>query len=346
MDGDLDIEATVNDIGDSLFGESNLAGEGDKGELSSTPTPAPMATPSPAPEPSETPEDKTGEQKPASTALAQPTPTGLTVPKTWRAEAAATWAQIPPAAQAEIAKREQEIFDGIEGLKPDANIGKAVKQVMQPYEHIMAQYGINPINQISSLMQSHYTLAFGTQEQKVELIQRIVKDYGIDISAGKGSEESSEDGYVDPQVKALRNELIAVQSKLQSYDAQRNNEIVERLQAQVVEFAQRSDVPYLKEVHPIMADLLSKGTAKDLMDAYTKACKLHPTISEKLIEERLKEKAEAEKRAAQERAEAARKTTSVRVRTEAKPGSAAASLGSMDDTLQETFANIQNRGKS
>ena len=77
---------------------------------------------------------------------------------------------------------------------------------------------------------------------------------------------------------------------------------------------------------------------------YDRAVWSNPAVRTKELS---RQQADAAKKAADEataKAEAARKSTAANVRTSAKSGSAAAPLGSMDDTLAETFAAIKARG--
>lgn len=266
---------------------------------------------------------------------------GVEPPKTWRKEAAATWAALPPEAKAEILKREEDIFKGIEAYKADAGFGKSIKTIMDPYLPIMRQYNIDPAVQVQNLMNAHYTLAMGSAEQKVALFQQLARDYKIDLA---GMQFGDEAPYIDPAVKNLQNELQAVKSQLSSAEQARLTETKQALEKQIDAFAQDPANAHFNEVANDMAVLLEKGICKTLPEAYERAIWMNPAVRAK---ELTRQQAEASKKAADEaaaRAAAARKATGANVRTSAKSGSAAAPLGSMDDTLNETLAAIKARG--
>lgn len=273
--------------------------------------------------------------------VTDPAAAALEPPKTWRKEAAATWAALPPEAKAEILKREEDIFKGIEAYKADAGFGKSLKGVMAPYMPILQQYNIDPVAQVQQLMNAHHTLALGSPQQKVALFQQLARDYQIDLGQLAPQGEAP---YIDPAVKDLQTELQAVKSQLSSAEQARLTEVRQGLEKQIDAFAQDPANAHFNDVANDMAVLLEKGVCKTLPEAYERAVWMNPAVRAKEV---ARQQAEASKKAADEaaaKAAAARKSTAANVRTSAKSGSAAAPLGSMDDTLAEALAAIKARG--
>ena len=263
-------------------------------------------------------------------------------PKTWRKEAAAVWGTLPAEARAEILKREEDVFRGIEAYKADAGFGKSLKGVMSPYMPILQEHGIDPVGQVQSLMHAHYTLASGTPQQKVELFQRLADDYQVDL--GQLSASAAERPYVDPAVAALQTDVRAVQSQLSAAERARQAEVRTNLEAQIEKFAADPANAHFQDVANDMAILLEKGVCKTLPEAYERAVWMNPAVRAKEI---ASQQAAASKKAQDEaaaRTAAARKAQAANVRTSAKNGSAAAPLGSIDDTLMESLAAIRSRG--
>lgn len=256
-------------------------------------------------------------------------------PKTWRPEAAAKFATLPPEVQQEVLKREEDMFRGLEGYKADANVGKAVNQILQPYMPMLQQAGLNPLQQVEGLMQAHYLLATGTPEQKQMLFQRLAQDYGVNLGY--------EQPYIDPQVQALQKQLSDLQSKLSGREQQEAAAARSQLQSQIDTFASDPAHPYFDEVANDIAGLLRSGAAKDLADAYEKAVWANPVTRAKeqgrlTAEADAKAKAEAATKATQ-----ARKATGANVSAKAKAASAAAPTGSIDDTLNAALTAIRSR---
>jgi hypothetical protein len=268
-------------------------------------------------------------------------PTSMEVPsapKTWRAEAAASWSSLPETVRAEILKREDDIFRGIEGYKSDAAFGKSLKGALDPFLPTLQKYGIDPARQISGLMSAHQTLALGSPDEKIALFQKLASDYGIDLGA-----VSAEAPFVDPAVQALRSELSTIKSQLSQAETAKAAAEAAEMQRSVTAFAADPAHPHFGEVASDMAVLLQKGVCADLKEAYEKAVWANPVTRAKEIS---RQQAEASKAAEAEKAKriaAARSASAANVRTRAKQGSDTTPTGSIDDTLEAAYASIVSR---
>lgn len=334
---DFNVEAAVSDIGAGLgFGDDStgddaadpagLAGGGD-GEL---------ALGGVAESAAETPAAEGEGAAPPGDPAATVSPTA-TAPRTWRPEAAAQWANLPPDVQAEIHKREEDIFKGIEGYKADAAYGKTMQNVIAPYDAVLKQYNIDPVQQVSGLMQAHYTLALGTPEQKLNLFQTLAKDYNVDLT-GLSSEPNP---YADPEVIRLREEMASLKSETSAIRQERLNNQKQAIESEVNTFANDPANVHFKDVVNDMARLLQTNQAASVKEAYEKAIWLNPAIRVKEIDRQQAEKVSRAAKEAEAKAAAAKKALGANVRTSAKSGGAAAPLGSMDDTIAETLAQLR-----
>jgi hypothetical protein len=324
----FDMDSAVDDIGAGLgYGEEDATNEGIELEVEKKPeetfAPMPESKPMPEPEP----------DKPA------PPAPGDEPPRTWKPEVAALWAGLDPAVKAEVQRREQDIFKGIEQYKTAAQTGQAYQSVIDPYMPILKQFNIDPVTQVKGLMNAHYQLATGSPETKAALFQQLARDYNVDLSS------LPEPSYVDPAVQALRAELNGVKSTLSAREAAELRTQQETLSRQIDTFASdKTAHPYFDEVANDIANLLTAKVSSTLEDAYERAVWANPVTRAK-EQTRLSVAAEA-KRVDEEKARAAKARQSLRanVRPTAKNGSATAPVGSMDDTIQETLARINARG--
>lgn len=263
-------------------------------------------------------------------------PAAPTAPRTWRAEAAAEFANLPEVVRAEILKREEDIFQGIEQYKADAAFGNSIKAVLDPYMPVLQQYGIRPDAQVADMMQAHYTLAFGSPEQKLALIQQVAQDYKVDLSA-----IGAAPAYTDPQVESLQKELASLKSQLMGMSQAQTEAKKGETIAHVQKFASDPKNVYFDELANDIAHLLRTGAEKTVEAAYEKAMWMNPVVRAKELQRQQTEKAEAQRKADAEKTAAAKKAASANVSSRAKSGSATAPLGSMDDTLAETLATIK-----
>lgn len=282
-----------------------------------------------------------GEAPPTETAEPEVKPeAALAPPKTWRAEALAKWETLPAEVQREVLKREEDIFKGLESYKADAQIGRSLNQVLSPYMPMLQQAGVNPLQQIESLMQAHHGLATGTPEQKQRFFSELARAYNVPLSGELVGEEPP---FVDPQVAALQKEIAALKSKTSAREQQEAATLRATLQKEIDAFAADPKNVYFDEVATDIAALLKSGTASTLAEAYEKAIWLNPATRAK-EQSRLTAEAEAKAKAeAEAKAAAAKKATAANVRSSPKSASAAAPLGSIDDTLSAALNSIRSR---
>lgn len=261
-------------------------------------------------------------------------------PKTWRAEALAKWETLPAEVQREVLKREEDIFKGLESYKADAQVGRSINQVLSPYLPMLQQAGISPVQQVESLMQAHHGLATGTPEQKQRFFSELARMYNVPLSGDLAGEESP---FTDPQVAALQKEIAALKSTTMDRERREAESVRVTLQKEIDSFAADPKNVYFDEVATDIAALLKSGTASTLAEAYEKAVWLNPATRAK-EQSRLTAETEAKVKAdAEAKAAAAKKATAANVRSSPKSASAAAPLGSIDDTLSAALNSIRSR---
>lgn len=261
-------------------------------------------------------------------------------PKTWRAEAAAKWAEVPAEVQAEILKREEDIFKGIESYKEAAQFGATVDKIMTPYKDFLAAEGYDALQQIDGLMKAQYVLAKGTPEQKTAIFNHLIQAYNIPVQGGQ-----PEDDYIDPQVKVLREELNSVKSTLTAREQREAALTRQKIQSEVDAFASLPENIYFDEVATDVAVLLRGGGATSLKEAYEKAVWANPVTRAKEQERQAKAAAEKAKAESAAKLASARRATSANISTRARSGSVTAPVTSIDDTLEQTLREIQSRTK-
>lgn len=271
-----------------------------------------------------------------------PAPPASDVPKTWRKEAAELWGTLPEAARAEILKREDDMFRGLEAYKADAAIGRSMKSVLDPYAPIMQQYGIDPAQQVASLMQAHHTLALGSPEQKAQLFRQLAADYGVNL----GELASSAEVFVDPAVQALQSQVNSLQSTLTARERAEQQTRMASITSEIEAFASDPKNAHFDTVANDIAAMLKSGAAKTLQDAYEKAVWANPVTRQQEIARQQREAVEKTQREATERAKAAKRASSAVVHAKPRSVSGTAPAGSMDDTLRETLAAIQSRASN
>lgn len=235
----------------------------------------------------------------ATSDLKAPTVTPTTdTPRSWQNEQRTKLlATATPELRAEIAKREQEFEKLATRQDDERNFGKQLKEVITPYMPIIQAEGGNPVAAVQNLLNTAYIMRTANPEQKTQLFMNLAKQYGVDLS-----QASQPSPYIDPQVETLQQRIQRLENE-RLQDTQRTQQQEQAtLQRQIEAFATDPAHPHYETVKADMAALLAQGRAKDLDDAYEKACWVHPDIRSTLQQSQLQ--AAEEKRVADIKAKA------------------------------------------
>jgi hypothetical protein len=325
---EFDTDAALADISSELFGQ-------DKGDEEEVETPSE--------EPEEAPDTSTSDEAPP----AQPEENSVEVqevgaPSTWSKEAIEEWAMIPPKSKAEILKREEDMFRGLGEYKEAAEVGRSYTKAIEPYSAVLASENVNPVELFGNFAGNHYLLSRGTPEQKLSVAANLISHYGInpnDIVA-----RLEQGSQPNPEIQALTKEIQELKQGYTSI-AQRETEATRQtLSQQIDEFAADPAHPYFDEVGENIAHLLKTGVATSLQDAYDKAVYTNPVTRQKEIDRLTAEKLTESQAAEKARIHKVAKSTAANVSSRSKPANGTVAVGSLDDTLTETMAQISARG--
>ncbi len=263
------------------------------------------------------------------------------VPDSWTKDAKAAWAALPPVIQAEVNKREADFRNAFAQHKNKAAFADQVAEMVNPHFAQWQQKNLDPRLAIRDGYQGIATLHFGTNEQKVELLRKLVKDFGIDIpKPGQAPAQGQQPAqpqqpqeFRDPRVDMILNERQQMQQRqVQAQWADANT--------QIESFANDPTNEHFALVREDMSKLLQAGVATDLKDAYAKAVAMNPTAS---AAEQAKAQAKAAKETA-DKAAAARKAAGVK--PAGKPATftpPTSGKRGTEDVIREQYRKLQAR---
>lgn len=266
----------------------------------------------------------------AAPADATPVEQARPAPNTWKKEAAAEWDKIPPGARAEIERREQDFHKGVEQYKERAQFAQTMERAMAPYMQTIQQLGVAPDRAIGELMAADHKLRHGSPQEKAQFAAQLFNSYGIDIAQAANIVQNT-----DPSVFAAQNEAQQLRAQLQNYQQTAQQQAEASLNSEIATFAADPSHSHFESVKGHMSALLQAGQAKDLADAYEQAIYANPTTRAAVLQQQ----AVAQREEAAKKAQAARTAASVNVqRRPAMP--TAQPIGSMDDTIRETYRRL------
>ena len=179
---------------------------------------------------------------------------------------------------------------------------------------------------IAGILQTEAVLRTGTPEQKLQAVQSIQKEYGIELPKPTSSDDDEDDwddepGRPNAEVAALKKELDDLKAGMrQGQQQQQHNTQQASIKKVVDDFRDEKDAegnllhPHFDKLDKVIGGLLSGGVVPkgDLKAAYEKAVLLDPAIAA--------ESAKAEKLKA-DRAAAAKKASDGSNAKSSSPGS-------------------------
>jgi len=194
-------------------------------------------------------------------------PTADDAPTSWTPELKEKWAGLDPALKGEIQRREKEIATGLQRAAESRKFGDSVMQEFAPYAEILSKEGATPQAAMRALLETSYTLRYGSKEHKTALFQAMANQYGIDLNA-----------QVDPEKANLQRELDTRRLDEARRGSMQQSTMQQEVAGELEAFIASPGHEHYATVRPIMAGMLGSGAAATLQEAYDRACWADPTI--------------------------------------------------------------------
>lgn len=183
-----------------------------------------------------------------------------------------------------------------------------VNEIFAPYMADLQASGTNPAQLINEWAGTYMSLL----QDPAGTIHALAAQYGVDL----GATEEGEDGYVDPQIYSLQQQLQQLQGSLSERDQRDYATQVTAAQAEIDRFKEATTDtgepahPFFDEVFDQMVKLAKAETAEgrtpELNQLYEDAVYLNPTVRAKVLAAQQEATAKKAKEAAREKAEKAR----------------------------------------
>jgi hypothetical protein len=237
-------------------------GQGLRGQLQAAyaeRTDTPAASAAPAPEP------------------AKPQDDGPPVPASWKADAKAHWSNLHPDLKQYLSGREREIERGFSRFDEDRNLGRAMRDALAPYAGNIQKAGVRPHQAVAHLLGFENTLRNGSPEQKLNAIHMLARDYGINLDAVIRHQPN----LADPTIAQLQSQIRQLREAEHRRQQHHEQQQLAQAHAEVDDFKTKN--PHFDAVRAQMHELISKGAADTLQEAYDMAVWANPTLRQTLI---------------------------------------------------------------
>ena len=193
--------------------------------------------------------------------------------KSWKPEAAEKLRSLPDDVQKLIIDRQEQFHNGLSQYRDAANYAKTIDKSIAPFKNYLSELGVAPEVAFPNLLKTEKTLRTGSPQEKVEMFQKLAYDYGIDLGVLANIPYDANTHQLKQQLEWTKSQLDNASNFRQSHeDAQ--------IESAIDDFGQQHK--YFEDVRLTMADLLDRGLATDLDDAYAKAVRLDENVFQKL----------------------------------------------------------------
>lgn len=291
----------------------------------------------------ETPRDEAGKFKAEEATPAEDAPAVEPIkevppaPQSWGTAVKSKWNELPEDVRAEVLKRENDMHQVLTRHDGDLRLGREMKEAVAPYVATIIAEGGTPVTAVRDLLNTAYVLRTGTPEQKKAIIFNTAKQFNIDIGVAN-------DDYEDPTIASLKQQIEELRNiaNPQVIESRLREQLEsDKIQSEIAAFASQPEHAHFQTVRPLMVAMLNAGQAKDLKEAYDKACWADPQIRSTLEAAR---SAEIEAKRKQEIADKKRAAASVSG-SPAIPSNAKATnpKSSVEDDLRAAFDELENK---
>lgn len=268
----------------------------------------------------------------------QPQASVTQAPSSWSPEAKAEWDKLPPVIKAQALKREQDISRAVQQSADRVKRAESIEKIIEPHKGLLSRSYASTEAGITDLLNTFQA----SIDNPLGFAAWFLQSRGINPQQLSGvMQQSAQAQPQDPNVAALLNRVTGLEGQI----TQRQQEEKQQLESQATQmfqaFAADPKNSYVNDVMPDMAELLDKGLAENLQDAYDKAIYMRPDLREKIWQERSDAQKKAEQVAREAQAKDARKSAVVAAVTRPNAGATPSQPKSWEDTLREKHNSIQ-----
>lgn len=202
------------------------------------------------------------------------------------------WSKLDPKIQSALVKREADIHKGLTTMDEERSFAKEMQKTILPYMPLINMSQSTPAKAVTELLNYAQILQTGTPQSKGQLLHQLAQRWGADMRMTPQAAQQPQN-----QISAVQQELQRLRDQVAKQpELIKQQQETAQLKAVIDAFSADPKNSHYERVKPVMAALLSSGQAKDMQDAYDKACYADPDIRSTLLAE--KQKADEAKRIA------------------------------------------------
>jgi len=254
-------------------------------------------------------------------------------PQSWKKEMHEFWNGLDPAVQDYVEQREEQMREGLEKDRDDANRGRDMRDIMAPYSEILRNQGINESALVKNLMNAHYRLSTADDAGRVNLIRQLAQSYNVSLDG--------EQKEVDPVLKAMQDKVNNLENHYAQSQQQAQQVAHDGISQDVDAFASDPAHEFFDEVSEQIVDAINNNHS--LEDAYALALRTNPIVYQRELDRQIKEAVEKDRAERKSEETKAQKAKAANVRGRDTSKASTEPTGTMEDTMREVYRDIQSR---
>lgn len=282
-----------------------------------------------APDPKSPPVDNTAKASAPQLSTAASAP-----PVSWAAEAKQAWASLPPAIQAAVIKREDEVSAGFRQKSEDV---RRYEGLLSPVAQEAASLGLDVEKGINALLNTHRAL----RSNPAETLATLAQHYGVNLKELPDNPPASQQQVrSDPVFAQVTQTVSSLEERLNGLMLQQNMGVVESFAGKAPHYQDVED-----QLPALMQELRAGNPSLQglplLQQAYDRAIWLNPDVRAKIIAEQQAETAKTQVAQVQQKAaQASKAAVSVKGSTaDVRPPKKTPALG--NDVYADVRASIE-----
>jgi hypothetical protein len=253
------------------------------------------------------------------------------LPKAWKKEMEESWKTASPDVRKYVHEREKQVTEGISRYSKHA---AQWEQVTSPFKHLIEN---NPdadaAGIISKLAENHILIAQASPSERRAYLQKLAKGYGVDFADVADAANSQQaaapaEGFTPHQIELLRQTLNPILQNAQQSSDYVNKQLNSAAVAEVDKFFSDPKNVFVNEVVDDILNLMKKGQAESLSEAYELAVLRNPSVKPRYIAS-LAQSAQAP---------VSQASKLPNVKSSATPRSPGKTKSTMDDTFADVLA--------
>jgi len=200
-------------------------------------------------------------------------------PSGWTPKARENWGALPLDIRQEIIRREENALVGVQKLQSEYAPLRELRQHMEPVLRELHSIGVNPSEHLDRVMNTERVLRTADLPTKFDALMSIADDYGIPLrdiinrSVGQEVLRSPQQGApIHPEI----------QRELAEIRGWREEQQQAMVANEVMGFGSQQE--FFHDARYAMADLIERGLASSLQDAYEKAIWMIPDVRDVLMD--------------------------------------------------------------